>query len=215
MTETAKEELTRIYVINALEAVIQYRNYESSEHIKRTTALTGILVRTMLKKPKYRDQLIEDKYESLITASALHDIGKVGIHDNILTKPEKLTVSEFEIMKRHVVIGKNIIDKALESIDRSSVWAKHCRDIILYHHERWDGCGYLAGLKGEEIPLSARIVAIVDVYDALTHERCYKQKYTHDQAIKMIMQEKGAHFDPDITDCFCETSEEFCKLTVY
>jgi len=141
----------------------------------------------------------------------LHDIGKVGIPDAILLKPGKLTDKEFEIIKRHTLLGGDAI-RAIETQIEGKSFLKMGRQIAYNHHEKWDGSGYPAGLKGEDIPLSARIVALADVYDALTTERFYKRAYTHDKSRQIIISLKGSHFDPRIVAVFEQLEDEFNRI---
>ena len=211
--KTQEVNLMHTKMLDTLATIIEYRSLESGQHIQRTMELTKILVGAMLEKPKFRSQLIELNHASIVRAVPLHDVGKVGIPDNILLKPGKLTEDEFAVMKTHAAIGGDIIVKVSEDMKDEKQYLKHGRDIALYHHERWDGKGYGAGLKGEEIPLSARIVSVVDVYDALVNKRCYKESYSYDGTIKIIMDGRGTQFDPDIVDVFLEVTAEFERIT--
>ena len=211
--KTQEVNMMHTKMLDTLATIIEYRSLESGLHIQRTMELTKILVGAMLEKPKYRSQLIELNHGSIVRAVPLHDVGKVGIPDNILLKPGKLSADEFEVMKTHTTLGGDIIGKVSEDIKDEKQYLKHGRDIALYHHERWDGSGYCAGLKGEEIPLSARIVAVVDVYDALVNKRCYKDSYSYEETIKIINDGRGTQFDPDIVNVFLEVTDEFEKIT--
>ena len=151
---------------------------------------------------------ITAQYISLVvTLSSLHDIGKVAIPDAILHKPGKLTDGEFSVMKSHTTIGGQLLDEIYQSTGAAQL--RIARDIVLYHHERFDGTGYPHGLAGEKIPLSARLVALADVYDALTSKRCYKAAFSHERAQDIIISEKGRHFDPLLVDCFERRHEDF------
>ena len=141
-------------------------------------------------------------------AALLHDIGKVGIPDQILTKPGELTRDEFELMKRHTTIGSRTLESVMEKYPGVR-FLEIARDIAATHHERYDGTGYPAGLKGDGIPLCGRIVALADVYDALTSKRCYKQAFNHAKARSIILEESGKQFDPDVVDAFLATEDEF------
>ncbi len=144
-------------------------------------------------------------------ASALHDIGKVAIPDKILLKPGKLTKKEFEIMKTHTIAGADTLLSVKEQFPDNK-FVETGISIVKFHHEKWDGNGYPCGLKGEDIPLSARIVALVDVYDSLRSKRIYKEDFSHEESIKIIKEGRGIHFDPDISDVFMENENEFEKL---
>ncbi|MCL2151601.1 MAG: response regulator [Oscillospiraceae bacterium] len=195
-------EVTRTYeqTLEVLATIIEYRNLESGAHIRRTTLLAEAIIERMLQSERFKPILLSENIHSMIKASALHDIGKIGISDNILLKPSKLTLSEFEIIKTHTTIGKQIIESVAIDLPDNDFYLKYADDICHNHHERWDGKGYPRGLKGEEIPLSARIITIVDVYDALISPRCYKGAYPHDVSIGIIMDGRGTQFDPDIID---------------
>jgi putative two-component system response regulator len=153
---------------------------------------------------------MEQNYDAIVKASSLHDIGKVGIPDSILLKPGKLTDEEFEIIKTHSDIGAKIIESM--KLEGNDLYLRHCREICRHHHERWDGTGYPDKLKGEDIPLSARIVSIVDVYDALVSPRCYKKSMSYEEGMKIITDNKGGQFDPYIVDVLLEVEDLFKKL---
>ena len=141
----------------------------------------------------------------------MHDIGKVAIRDHILLNPGKLTPDEFEIMKEHAKFGETIITHLIEN-NKSATFLLYAKEIAGSHHEKWDGSGYPRGLKAEEIPLSARIMAIADVYDALISKRVYKKGFTHDDAVEIIVKGKGTHFDPELVDVFLELDDEFLRI---
>ena len=197
-------------VIEALTTVSGYRDVGSGEHMKRTRVLTEILVLAMLHDPIFSEEFEEIDYMTIIQASPLHDIGKVGISDAVLLKEGKLTDEEMKTIKTHTVIGGQIIDSMQQLLEPS--YLKCCRNICLYHHECFDGTGYPYGLKGHEIPFSARILAIVDVYDALTSVRPYKKAMSHDNAMVIIADGMGTKFDPNITNVFLELNNLNSKL---
>jgi putative two-component system response regulator len=213
MVERKTSELMQTHerILETLATIIEYRSLESGTHVRRSSELTKILVMSMLDKPRFKGRLVDLNYSSIIKAVALHDIGKVGIPDNILLKPGKLTPEEFEEIKKHSVIGSNIIDSiTFESGD--NMYLQHCHDICRHHHERWDGKGYPDGLKGSDIPLSARILTIVDVYDALVNRRCYKPPLGHEDAMNILREGSGTQFDPEIIDCLDDVALEFREL---
>jgi len=214
LVEIKTAEVTRTYesTLEVLATIIEYRNLESGAHIRRTTLLTEVLVAKMLKSDKFRPLLEELNISSLIKASALHDIGKIGIPDGILLKPGKLTDEEFNMIKTHTTIGSHIIDSIAENLPDNDKYLKYAKDICHYHHERWDGRGYPGGLSGEEIPLSARIISIVDVYDALVSPRCYKDPYSHDVSFNIITDGRGTQFDPDIVDLLPDVADDFKRI---
>ena len=210
LIRSGKENTVQEGMIGLYKAICDF----SEQHIRRVVELTKILIENMLTKKKYRDILIEERYSDIIRAVILHDIGKVGIPDNVLLKPGKLTDEEFEIMKTHTTVGADIINSISHDMsDDQSNYLRHCRDIALYHHERWDGKGYMNHLSGNDIPISARIVSVIDVYDAVANKRCYKDAVSHEETVNIIVGGRGTQFDSDILDCFLEVSEEFAKLT--
>ncbi len=199
-------------ILETLATIVEYRSLESGMHIRRVQELTRILINKMLTKPEFKDDLVSQGYQDIISASVLHDIGKVGISDDVLLKPGRLTEEEFELVKAHPEIGSAIIDTIAEGQTTNQLYLTHCRDIALYHHERWDGKGYGLKLSGKYIPLSARIISLIDVYDALTTKRCYKEAFSHQHAINIIKESSGTQFDPEIVDCFLEISEDIRLL---
>ena len=207
-------EVTRTYeqTLEVLATIIEYRNLESGAHIRRTMLLTEALIEKMITTERFKSALMAENVHSLVGASALHDIGKISIPDSILLKPGKLTKEEFDIVRTHTSIGNDIIDSIAATLPDSDQYLKYAKDICHYHHERWDGNGYPSGLKGEEIPLAARIVSIVDVYDALVSPRCYKGAYTHDLSLSIILECRGTQFDPDIADILPEVAAEFQRI---
>ena len=207
-------EVTRTYeqTLEILATIIEYRNLESGAHIRRTTLLTEVLIAKMLDMEKFRPLLLAENVLSLVKASALHDIGKIGISDSILLKPGKLTPEEFDVIKTHTTIGSQIIDSIAASLPDNDMYLKYAKDICHHHHERWDGTGYPSGLKGDEIPLSARIISIVDVYDALVSPRCYKGAYPHEVSLEIITEGRGTQFDPSLVDILPELSTIFKSI---
>jgi len=209
---------TKEVFLDALAEMIEHRHLESGKHIERIKSLTAIFVEHLLKHPKYGAELMTLDPHSIIKASALHDIGKIGTPDNILLKPGKLTNEEFEVMKNHSSIGGEMIAPMLKMSSTSmrnnqpryvdDKYLQHCYDIARFHHEKWNGTGYPDKLSGEEIPLSARIVAIVDVYEALTSDRCYKKAMTHEEAVSIIVEGSGTHFEAGIVEAMLEIHEE-------
>lgn len=198
-------------IIDILGTVVEFRNLESGEHIKRVKEFTRILAVKMMEL--YPDsELTREKVELIAAASPLHDIGKITISDAVLLKPGRLTPEEFELMKAHTTNGAEI----LKSI--RGVWDEEygslCYDICLYHHERYDGKGYPMGLSGDEIPLSAQLVSIADVYDALVSPRVYKEPFSPETAYEMIMDGQCGVFSPKLLHCFAQAREEFEAQTL-
>lgn len=195
------------FLVNALSSVVEFRSLESGEHIKRVKAFTKILMKYLQKfYPEYN--LTKDAIDLIVNASALHDLGKIGISDDILLKPGRLTHEEFEEMKKHSIIGCELLEKFKQE---DSEFYQYCYDICRYHHERYDGNGYPDHLVGEEIPIWAQVVSIVDVYDALVSKRVYKTPYAHEEAVRMIHDGECGVFSPKIIDCFDLAKEEFFR----
>jgi putative two-component system response regulator len=210
MVDQKAQELieTKENFLESIANLIEYRSLESGEHVKRTRELARIMVMQLLKTGRYTQDLIEHNYNALVKAVPLHDVGKIGIPDNILLKPGKLLPEEFDVIKRHTVIGGSII-KSLMSNNEEDAYVKHCYDICHSHHERWDGTGYPDGLASLDIPLAARIVAVVDVYDALITERCYKKAYSHEETLDIMGKSAGSHLDPLLFETMLEVQDEF------
>lgn len=217
MESREKLEKNNEFLINALSSVVEFRSLESGEHIKRVKFFTRIFLNYLKKYyPEY--ELTKDKIDLIVNASALHDIGKIAIPDSILLKPAKLTKEEFEEMKKHTVYGCDILENFRQD---DSEFYKYCYDICRYHHERYDGNGYPDGLVGEDIPIWAQVVSIVDVYDALVSKRVYKTPYAADVAVRMIHDGECGVFSPKILHCFdmardvlFESSEAFSYADV-
>lgn len=197
-------------MIDLLATIVEYWNLESGNHIKRTRVIVTELINILKDSGRLDPSIAPIDQIYIPKAVTLHDIGKIAIPDQILTKPAKLTFEEFEIMKKHTVIGTEIIDR-LSGIQMEP-YIKHAREVCLYHHEKWDGTGYPKGLTKEEIPYSARLMALVDVYDALLSKRAYKEAFSLDKTIKIIKEGRGSHFDPVICDAFLENSDIFYDI---
>jgi HD-GYP domain-containing protein (c-di-GMP phosphodiesterase class II) len=210
-------ELTQRTSIEALATVAEHSDSETGIHLRRIQEYVLTLTEELLSDSPYNDY-IQSKatyIEELVVASVLHDIGKIVIPSRILLKPGRLTPEEFDEIKKHTVVAGEMLARAnnifLDHIGKDSYLAL-ARDIAMYHHEKWDGSGYSRGLKGEDIPLSARIVALCDVYDAVTTDRVYKKAWTHDEAVKMILKNRGTHFDPVVTDAFIRLEKIFNRI---
>jgi len=196
------------HIISGLANLIENRDMETGGHISRTSAYVKSLAENARRDGVYADAL-DDRFISLLyTLAPMHDIGKIIISDRILKKPGKLTPEEFEQMKKHAAVGGTVVREVLDGITDETYLA-FAADIATYHHERWDGTGYPMGLVGEEIPLSARIMAIADVFDALVSERCYKLPMSTDEAFAVIEREAGTHFDPQLVAVLLAHEEEF------
>jgi putative two-component system response regulator len=209
-----KTEEANLILNNALQGlanVIEKRHMETGQHVKRTQFYVKVLAENLISSGSvYADELSRMQTEIIVKSMALHDVGKIAISDEILQNPGKLEPKDFDIMKLHTVRGKEIIGE-LGDVN-SSLYLKHCEDICYAHHERWDGKGYPRSLKQEEIPLSARLAALADVYDALVSERVYKKAVPHSEAVRIIVDGKGSQFDPVIVDAFVSCQEEFRKI---
>jgi Response regulator containing a CheY-like receiver domain and an HD-GYP domain len=200
------------HMLETMASLIEYRSLESGEHIQRTSKLSRVLINHLMEDSLYARELMHLNPDTITKAVTLHDIGKIAIPDNILLKPGKLTENEFETIKTHSAIGSDIIRSMRHHIRDSAGYLTCAQDICRSHHERWDGRGYPDGLAGTDIPLAARILSVVDVYDALVNIRCYKPKMPHDEAVSIIMNGRGTQFDPVVADAFYKTHNEFAEL---
>jgi response regulator RpfG family c-di-GMP phosphodiesterase len=199
---------SQIATIYSLVRLLESRDVTSGFHVERVSALCKLLAEYLQYLPQYRDTINDAFIDNLYKSSPLHDIGKVGIPDKILLKPGKLTTDEFEVMKTHTTIGSKTLAKVQEKYPGNK-FLELGIELTRSHHERWDGTGYPDELMGEDIPLSARIVALADVYEALRSERVYKSAYSHEKAIKIIKESRGSHFDPELVDVFLEHADAF------
>ncbi|MCG8614886.1 MAG: response regulator [Desulfobacterales bacterium] len=199
---------TKEATIHSLAGLAETRDPETGGHILRTQRYVRALARVLAATPGYTNVLTEEVIELLFKSAPLHDIGKVGVADSILLKPDRLTDKEFEAMKLHTSYGRDALRFAKEKLGRNS-FMDYAREIAYTHHERWDGSGYPLGLAGEEIPLSGRLMALADVYDALISQRVYKLPMGHINAVSIIESGRGTHFDPDIVDAFMEIKDDF------
>lgn len=206
---TREVQVIQDVTIMAMASLGEARDNETGAHIRRTQNYVRALARKLKSHPKFRSFLDNETVELLYKSAPLHDIGKVGIPDRILLKPGKLTPEEFEIMKTHTTLGRNAIAAAEKHLDVPSSFLRFAREIAHYHQEKWDGSGYPKGLAGDQIPISARLMALADVYDALISRRVYKPAFPHEKAVDIIRQGRGTHFDPDIADAFLAITEEF------
>lgn len=199
------------FMIDALSSVVEFRSLETGEHVKRIKYFTRIMLKYLMKYfPKYG--LTPVQVDEIARAAALHDIGKIGIPDAILLKPGRLTPEEFEVMKTHTTIGCDILEKFRNDQTEEDEFYRYCYEICRYHHERWDGNGYPDHLVGDEIPISAQIVAVADVYDALVSNRVYKSAYANNIAYDMIMNGECGQFSPDVMECFSLAKEDFFNI---
>lgn len=209
--KTREAMATRDNVLDVMADIIEYRNLESGSHVRRVARYTAQILSALAKESAYAADIAHIGVQTIVKAVPMHDVGKIGIPDSILLKPGKLTKEEFEIMKTHTTIGKNIIGSILKVSDEESEYLRHCSDVAYCHHEWYDGSGYPQGLRGQEIPLSARIMAVADVYDALVTHRVYKEAMDNDVAVGMIYEERGTHFDPVVVDAFVRVGDNCCR----
>lgn len=197
--------------IIGMATMIENRDHDTGEHVKRTSKYVALLAHAARRAGYCPDILTEEYAELLIKAAPMHDIGKIAISDAILQKPDRLTGEEFEIMKSHTTAGGRIIVEAMSSIEERE-YIEIASQVAEGHHEKWDGSGYPRGLKGNEIPLGARIMAVADVFDALISKRCYKESLSADQAFDIIQESAGSHFDPELAKLFCSIKNEIISV---
>jgi putative two-component system response regulator len=215
LERTRELAATQDATILSMATLAETRDPETGLHLQRTQGYVRSLAKTLREHRRYGEELDDQAIELLFKSAPLHDIGKVGVPDRILRKPAKLDPDEFQEMKRHVRFGYEAIastEKLLAGAGVSSAAAsflRYAREIAGCHHEKWDGSGYPEGMGGEDIPLSARLMALADVYDALRSARCYKPAYPHDRAKAEILAGRGGHFDPDVVDAFLSLEGEF------
>jgi putative two-component system response regulator len=204
-----ENEIIQAVSIRALAHLAETRDSETGNHIQRTQEYVRLLAIRLSGHPRFAETLTPHYIETLTRSAPLHDIGKVGIPDHILLKPGKLSPDEWEIMKTHTVLGSDAIELAKNEIDNSVEFLTQAKEIVRWHHERWDGKGYPDGLAGEAIPISARLMAVADVFDALISKRVYKDAFPLDTVRQIFAEARGSQFDPDITDVFLSGCSEF------
>ena len=202
---------TREMAIFALAKLAESRDPETGHHLERVRNYCRVLAKHVATMPRYHDECDAEFIRLIYQTSPLHDIGKVGIPDSVLLKPGQFNAAEFAVMQQHTRMGAATLEAALERYPEAR-FLKIARDIALTHHERYDGSGYPQGLQGNDIPLCGRIVAIADVYDALTSKRVYKPAFEHSVARSIILKESGTHFDPDLVDAFLAVEDEFIAI---
>jgi putative two-component system response regulator len=207
------EELQDVTMV-AMGALAESRDPETGNHIRRTQHYVELLARQLKDHPRFKNFLTPEIITSIYKSAPLHDIGKVGVPDKILLKPGKLSFEEFEEMKRHTIYGRDAIVAAEKTISKTNNFLTFAKEITHYHQEKWDGSGYPEGLKGNDIPVSARIMAVADVYDALISSRVYKTSFSHEKAVGLIREGRGTHFDPDMVDAFLEIADEFYSIAL-
>ena len=198
---TAQLQRLQNSIVSVLADIVENRDKWTGGHIERTSIYIKILIDEMKERGVYVDEMHDWDMEKIISSARMHDLGKIAITDLILNKPGKLTDEEYEQMKSHATEGERIIDEIIADTGEKE-FLNNARLFAGNHHERWDGTGYPRGLKGTQIPLQGRIMAVVDVYDALVSERSYKKAFAHDEAVKIIMENEGIHYDPKIAEVF-------------
>ena len=203
--------LTQDITIESMANLAEYRDQETGGHIKRTRMYVRLLAEHIKQHDKYKHFLSNENIDMLYKSAPLHDIGKVAIPDNILLKPSRLTEEEFEVMKTHTTIGHDVIESSIRKLGKNS-FLTIAAEMALSHQEKWDGSGFPQGLKGDAIPISGRLMALADVYDALISKRVYKSPSTHAVAVDIIKKGRGTHFDPDMVDAFLEIHEQFRNI---
>jgi response regulator RpfG family c-di-GMP phosphodiesterase len=203
---------TQEVLISSLAHQAGIRDNETGSHLERTSTYVRLIAEELKKCAKHKKHLSNEYIDDMVKSSALHDIGKVGLADDILCKPGILMAEEFERMKKHCEYGANVLKKAIQKLEFDS-FLTIAIPIALHHHERWDGKGYPDNLEGNEIPLPARIMALADVYDALRSKRCYKEAFTHYKSREIILDGNSTHFDPDIVEAFIRAESEFEKIS--
>lgn len=207
---TAEVMAIQDVTIHAMASLAETRDNETGNHIRRTQHYVKLLADKLRRHPRFSHFLDSDKTIELLFKSApLHDIGKVGIPDRILLKPGKFEPEEFEIMKTHTTLGRDAILNAEQQLGIEMPFLNYAKEIAYSHQEKWDGSGYPEGLSGDDIPISARLMAVADVYDALISRRVYKSGMSHEKAVAIMIEGRGTHFDPDILDAFLELQDAF------
>ena len=208
-----QEEISKIQetIIARLANLIESRDTETGGHVARTSAYCKLLAEQAKEAGIYQDTIDQKFIDNIYSLAPIHDVGKVLVSDRILRKPAKLTPEEFEEMKKHAALGGDVAKRILHDIGDEH-YLEFAYEIATYHHERWSGGGYPKGIKGEEIPLSARIMAIADVFDALVSKRCYKEAMPVEEAFKVIQDEAGTHFDPQLVELFIKNKEQYAEI---
>jgi putative two-component system response regulator len=202
---------TRDLLIFVLAKLAESRDNDTGSHLERVRTFSRVIAEHLARQPKFRDQVNADFVRLIYLTSPLHDIGKVAVPDAVLLKAGPLSREEFDLMKLHTTHGAETLDAALREFPAAG-YLRMARDIAASHHEWYDGSGYPCGLSGNEIPLCGRIVALADVYDALTSKRVYKEVFSHEKARNIVIQARGTHFDPDVVDAFLANEEKFIAI---
>ncbi|HTN52486.1 MAG TPA: response regulator [Anaeromyxobacter sp.] len=210
---TREVQLTQAVMIESLATLAEYRDPETGGHIKRTQNYVKALATRLKDHPRFREHLDEETIELLYRSAPLHDIGKVGVRDAVLLKDGKLTDDEFALMRKHAEMGHEALLITEQKLGKST-FLHHAREIAYTHQEKWDGSGYPRGLAGDDIPVSGRLMALADVYDALVSKRVYKPPMPHEKAVQIIVEGRGRHFDPDVVDAFLALEGVFRNIAL-
>jgi len=216
LEERVREKTEEVFnlqnaVLNTVADLVEFRDKHTGGHINRTQLYLKTLINRMVQKEVYSNIVSNWNMDFFLSSAQLHDVGKIAIPDEVLNKPGKLTFEEFELMKTHASVGVDAIEKIMEETEKHA-FLYHALLIAGTHHEKWDGSGYPVGLKGLNIPLEGRLMAIADVYDALISERPYKKAFTHEEACKIIEEGAGTHFDPALVNVFLDVENEFARI---
>jgi len=202
-------------MVQALLSLTEVRDAETGSHSRRTQEYTRILARQLARNPAYSGYLTAERIDLLASLAPLHDIGKVGVPDRLLNKPGALTADELQEMRKHPAHGRDVIVHAERDAGApDDTTLKMAKEIVYTHHEKWDGTGYPQGLRGAAIPIAGRLMALVDVYDAITSRRLYREPMSHDQAVAFIVSGRGTHFDPSVVDAFVSVSIHLKEVSV-
>lgn len=213
LERTQELETTQDVIIEAMASLAETRDQETGDHVLRTRFYVQMLAVNLSSHPRFRDYLSKIEPDDLAIAATLHDIGKVGVPDNILLKPARLTPEEFEEMKKHTTYGHGILSRLAKRLPGNNFL--RLADIIAWsHHEKWNGSGYPLGLGGDDIPIPGRLMALADVYDAMVSKRVYKKSLDHNETVEFIVSQAGQHFDPDVVASFKELSDTFAYMAV-
>ena len=212
--EKKGQQITKLQrgLIIVLADLVESRDKCTGDHVRKTAAYTEIIMKQMKKEGIYTDILTDEYIEDVVNSAPLHDIGKIQVPDALLNKPGKLTDEEFKMMQSHTTAGGEIIQKAIKEVDEDSGYLNEAKNLANFHHEKWNGKGYPLGLNGEEIPLSARVMAVADVFDALVSRRSYKEPFPIEKAIDIIRNEAGEHFDANVVKAFLDAEDEIRRV---
>ena len=199
-------------LILVLADMVESRDQNTGDHVKKTSAYVSIILEQMKREGVHLDKLTDSYISDVVHSAPLHDVGKITISDTILNKPGKLTDEEFSVMKTHAASGEVIIDRVIDTMGEESGYLNEAKNLAAYHHEKWNGMGYPKGLKGEQIPLSARVMAVADVFDALVSRRSYKEPYSVEKSVEIIRMGSGTHFDPQVVQAFLDAEPDIRRV---